>query len=62
MSMFDSAEKLHINFYEDVMELDEIAARIGTAKVLLGQLETLRGLPQKTPLVENRDSGTAGGG
>ena len=54
LSMFDSAEKLHINFYEDVMELDEIAARIGTAKVLLGQLETLRGLPQKTPLVENR--------
>lgn len=54
LSMFDSAEKLHINFYEDVMELDEIAARIGTAKVLLGQLETLRELPQKTPLVENR--------
>ena len=54
LSMFDSAEKLHINFYEDVMELDEIAARIGTAKALLGQLETLRELPQKTPLVENR--------
>ena len=54
LSMFDAAEKLHINFYEDVMELDEIAARIGTAKALIGELKTLRGLPHKPPLVENR--------
>ena len=54
LSMFDAAEKLHINFYEDVMELDEIAARIGTAKSLIGELKTLRELPHKPPLVENR--------
>ena len=54
LSMFDAAEKLHINFYEDVMELDEIAVRIGSAKALIGELATLRGLPQKPPLVENR--------
>ena len=54
LSMFDAVEKLHINFYEDVMELDEIAARIGTAKALIRELETLRGLPRRPRLIENR--------
>ena len=54
LSMFDAVEKLHINFYEDVMELDEIAARIGTAKTLIRELETLRGLPRRPLLIENR--------
>ena len=52
--MFDAAEKLQINFYEYVMELDEIAARIGTTEALIGELEILGGLPQGPPLVENR--------
>ena len=54
LSMFDAVEKLHINFYEDVMELDEIAARIGTAKTLIRELETLRALPRRPRLIENR--------
>ena len=54
LSMFDAVEKLHINFYEDVMELDEIAARIGTAKALIRELETLRALPRRPRLIENR--------
>ena len=52
--MFDAVEKLHINFYEDVMELDEIAVRIGTAKTLIRELETLRALPRRPRLIENR--------
>ena len=32
--MYDTVEKLHVNFYEDAMELDEIESRIGTAKNL----------------------------
>ena len=54
LSMFDSAEKLRINFYEDVMELDEIESRIGTARILLGELEILRNQIQRPPLIENR--------
>ena len=54
LSMFDAVEKLHMNFYEDVMELDEISSRIATAKFLIHQLESLRLLPQKSPIVENR--------
>ncbi len=54
LSMFDAVEKLHINFYEDVMELDEIAVRIVTAKALIRELETLRGLPRRPLLIENR--------
>ena len=41
LSMYDTVEKLHINFYEDTMELDEIESRISTAKNLLGELATL---------------------
>ena len=54
MSMFDAVEKLHINFYEDVMELDEIASRIGIAKILRGELEILQGRPQRPPRIQNR--------
>ena len=54
LSMFDATEKLHINFYEDVMELDEIASRIETAKALMLELETLRELPQKSLPILNR--------
>ena len=54
LSMFDAVEKLHINFYEDVMELDEIASRIGTAKTLIGQIEILRSRPQEPPHIQNR--------
>ena len=54
MSMFDTVEKLHVNFYEDVMELDEIASRIGTAKILADELEILRSRPQKPQRIQNR--------
>ena len=35
--LFDAMEKLHINFYEDNMGLDAIAASVGDAKTLLGR-------------------------
>ena len=54
LSMFDAAEKLHINFYEDAMELDEIARRIGTAKALIAELDSLRRLTQQPPPIRNR--------
>ena len=40
--LFIVAKDLHINFYEDNMGLDDIAASVGDAKTLLGELETLR--------------------
>ena len=45
--LYDATEKLHINFYEDAMELDDIAASIVDAKHLLLELETLRSLPSR---------------
>ena len=54
LSMFDAVEKLHINFYEDAMELDEIGSRIATAKNLIDDLQILRNQPQRPPLIQNR--------
>ena len=54
LSMYDTVEKLHINFYEDSMELDEIESRISTAKNLLGELATLRDEPPRTLTVATR--------
>ena len=47
--LFDAMEKLHINFYEDNMGLDAIAASVGDAKTLLRELETLRQRPPHPP-------------
>ncbi len=55
MFLYDSAERLHINFYEDDMELDEIARRISSAKHLLRELETLRQRPPRPPAVLTRE-------
>lgn len=52
---YDALEKLHINFYEDSMELDEIAASIGNAKTLLDELETLRTLPTRPVILNSRE-------
>ena len=54
LALFDSVEKLHINFYEDVMELDEILSRIDSAKSLVDELDALRVLPPKSVTVVNR--------
>ena len=53
--LYDAIEKLHINFYEDTMELDEIATSIGNAKTLLGELETLRRQPPRPAALDNRE-------
>ena len=52
---YDAIEKLHINFYEDVMEMDEIAASIKDAKDLLEELETLRDLPPRGVVLDSRE-------
>ena len=54
LSMYDTVEKLHINFYEDVMELDEIESRINAAKNLLGELAGLRNQPPRILAVTTR--------
>jgi hypothetical protein len=54
LSMYDAVEKLHINFYEDVMELDEIGSRLHTAESLLVELESLRYRPQPPPAIGSR--------
>ena len=53
--LFDAMEKLHINFYEDNMGLDAIAASVGDAKTLLNELETLRSLPHRPVVIDSRE-------
>ncbi len=53
--LFDAMEKLHINFYEDNMGLDAIAASVGDAKTLLRELETLRTLPARPVALDSRE-------
>ena len=53
--LFNSMEKLHINFYEDNMALDSIAASVADAKHLLRELETLRQRPPRPPAVLTRE-------
>ncbi len=53
--MFDAMEKLHINFYEDNMGLDVIAARVGNAKFLLQELEILRQQPPRCVALNSRE-------
>ncbi len=55
LDLFDAAERLHINFYEDNMALDYIAVRVGSAKTLLAELETLRELPPRQVAVATRE-------
>ena len=52
---YDAIEKLHINFYEDDMELDDIATSVGNAKTLLQELEILRQQPPQPPVIATRD-------
>ena len=53
--LYDATEKLHINFYEDTMELDDIAASVSVAKTLLQELETLRQRPPRHIPVTTRE-------
>jgi hypothetical protein len=53
--VYDAIEKLHINFYEDTMELDDVAASVHDAKNLLLELENLRALSQRPVAIETRE-------
>ena len=53
--LFDAMEKLHVNFYEDTMELDDVAASIGNAKSLLQGLEEMRSLTPRPLPIETRE-------
>ena len=53
--LFNSMEKLHINYYEDNMGLDAIAAGVGDAKTLLDELETLRQQQPHPIALDNRE-------
>ena len=53
--LYDAIEKLHINFYEDSMELDDVAASIGNAKRLLEELEKMRAVPPRHIAIETRE-------
>ena len=53
--LFDAMEKLHINFYEDNMGLDAIAASVGDAKTLLRELQTLRQQPPRSVVLDSRE-------
>ena len=53
--LYDAIQKLHINFYEDSMELDDIATSITGAKTLLRELETLRQQPPSPVALDSRE-------
>ena len=53
--LFDAMEKLHINFYEDNMGPDAIAASVSDAKTLLSELESLRALPPRPVVLDSRE-------
>ena len=53
--LFDTGERLHVNFYEDLLGPGEIGARLDSIKVLLETLETLRGLPPRAVAVRSRE-------
>ena len=53
--LFDTAERLHINFYEDALQLDAIAARVSNIKDLLRELETLRTFSPRPVVLDSRE-------
>ena len=53
--LYDAMEKLHINFYEDSMELDDIALSVENGKRLLRELDALRALPPRAVAIESRE-------
>ena len=53
--LFDAMEKLHINFYEDTMGLDDIAVSVENAKHLLRELDAMRALPPRPVAISNRE-------
>ena len=53
--LFDTGERLHVNFYEDLLDSDAIAARLDHIKALLQTLETLRELPPRPVAVRTRE-------
>ena len=53
--LYGAVERLHTNFYEDNMGLDDIAANVGHAKTLLRELATLRQRPPRPPSITNRE-------
>ena len=53
--LFDTAERLHINFYEDALATDAIAARLDNVKTLLVELESLRSLPPSPVALDSRE-------
>ena len=53
--LFDTAERLHINFYEDALAADAIETRLGNVKTLLQELESLRSLPPRTVVLDSRE-------
>ena len=53
--LFDTAERLHINFYEDALSADAIATRLDNVKTLLRELDSLRALPAHPVVLDSRE-------
>ena len=53
--LFIVAKDLHINFYEDNMGLDEVAASVEDARMLLQELEVLRDQPSSPVVLDSRE-------
>ena len=53
--LFDIAERQHINFYEEALQLDAIVTRVSDAKYLLRELEALRTLSPRPVVLDSRE-------
>lgn len=53
--LFDTGERLRLNFYDESLDSESIAARLVNIKALLQTLETLRGLPPRAVAVRSRE-------
>ena len=53
--LFIVAKDLHINFYEDNMGLDDIAASVAAVKDLLAEMEPLRQQPPRPVVLDSRE-------
>ena len=54
-TLFSAVKDLHINFYEDTRELDDVAASVEDVKILLRELEVLRKLPPRQLAIDTRE-------
>jgi hypothetical protein len=53
--LYDAADRMHQNFYENIMSRDDVEFRISGVKELLAELKTFRDSPPRPFVPQNHD-------